>query len=85
MIGTGFYISAMFPVRNVFFPAVVSGQIMEQNSFSDLYLDELSVWRIIRLDRSLVSSMNSSNVDRSCGKQCSGSKVSLAMSILQWI
>ena len=43
MIGTGFYISAMFPVSNVFFPAVVSRQIMEQNSFSDLYLDELSV------------------------------------------
>ena len=41
----------MFPVRNVFFPAVVSKQIVEQNSSSGLYLDKLSVWRIIRLDR----------------------------------
>ena len=35
---------------------------MEQNSSSDLYLDELSVWRIIRLDGWLVYSMNSGNL-----------------------
>ena len=32
---------------------------MEQNSSSDLYLDELPVWRIIRIDGQLVSSINS--------------------------
>ena len=41
MRGTGFYIFAMFPGKNKQIP----GQIMEQNSSSDLYLDlnELSV------------------------------------------
>ena len=34
---------------------------MEQNSSSDLYLDELSVWRIIRLDVLLVSRINSAS------------------------
>ena len=37
---------------------------MEQNSSSDLYLDELSVWRIIRLDGKLVSSINSASVSQ---------------------
>ena len=32
---------------------------MKQNSSSDLYLDELPVWRIIRIDGQLVSSINS--------------------------
>ena len=35
---------------------------IRQNSSSDLYLDELSVWRIIRLDGEFVSSINSANV-----------------------
>ena len=52
MRGTGFYIFAMFPVSCGRFPLKISRQIMEQNSSSDLYLDELSVRRIIRLDNS---------------------------------
>ena len=51
MRGTGFYIFAMFPVSRGRFPLKISRQIMEQNSSSDLYLDELSVLRIIRSGR----------------------------------
>ena len=40
----------MFPDSRSRFPLKISRQIMEQNSSSDLYLDELSVWRIVRLD-----------------------------------
>ena len=50
MRGTVFYIFANFPVSRGSFPLKISRQIMEQNSSSDLYLDELSVLRIIRLD-----------------------------------
>ena len=46
----------MFPGIN----KLISTQIIRQNSSSDLYLDKLSVWRIIRLDGYLVSSINSS-------------------------
>ena len=45
----------MFPGIN----KLISRQIIRQNSSSDLYLDKLSVWRIIRLDVYLVSTINS--------------------------
>ena len=47
MRGAGFYIFAMFPGINKY---EISRQIIHQNLSSDLYLDELSVWRIIHLD-----------------------------------
>ena len=48
MRGAGFYILAMFPGINKY---EISRQIIHQNLSLDLYLDELSVWRIIHPDR----------------------------------
>ena len=59
MRGTGFYIFVMFLFSRFRFPLKISRQIMEQNSSSDLHLDELSVLGIILLDRQNVSSINS--------------------------